>query len=119
LKQKLEYPLNNIIRNCEELENSEQLKKFEEKNGETLRHMIKNARLVSNLMYYHLRDMDDWTSLRSGHFKRVTTSFSLLDSLKEIYEMMDIKANFKGLRFEISTCWNLPENVIGDRCRIQ
>ena len=52
LQQKMGIPLKNIIRNCQGLEESENLKKFEKDNGMTFRKQIKNTRMVSNLMVY-------------------------------------------------------------------
>ena len=82
------HPLENIVKNCQELEQSEQLKSFERTSGTLFRQMIKNARIASNLMVFQLKDMRDWNLLKSNYFRKVSSKFSLLDSLKEVYEMM-------------------------------
>ena len=70
-------PLRNIVRNCRELEKSDQLKEFEKKNGKNFTKTVKNARIFSNLMVYSLKDMQDWNSLKNKKFKTVSRKFNL------------------------------------------
>jgi signal transduction histidine kinase len=119
LQQKLEHPLSNIIKICEEFECSEQLKSFEKMHGKNLSLMINTARLVSKMMIYHLKDMHDWTTLKSGDFRTVSASFNLSESLQSLYDMMVLRADMKQLRLDIIVSDSLPERVIGDRSRME
>jgi hypothetical protein len=109
-------PLNNIIRNCKGLEDSESLKKFEQDNGNTFRKQVKNTRMVSNLMVYQLMDMSDWNALKNNKFKTVSAKFNLPECLVEIYDIMNMKAQIKNIKLELSP-WKhyLPSDVLGDR----
>ena len=71
-------PLQNIVTNCKEIENSEQLKTFENTNGHEFRQMIQNVRMASNLVVFQLRDMQDWNLLKTNNFRNVSAKFSLL-----------------------------------------
>ena len=113
-------PLKNIVKNCRELEKSDQLKEFESTNGQDFRAMIKNARIASNLMVFQLKDMQDWNLLKTNNFRTISSKFSLQDSLSEVYEMMNMKASIKDLKLEISTIGqSIPAEVIGDKQRLQ
>lgn len=46
-------PLQNIVRNCQELENSEKLKIL----GDEFKNTIQNAKIASNLMVFQLKDL--------------------------------------------------------------
>ena len=80
--------MENIVTNCKELENSEQLKSFESSSGSLFRQMIKNARIASNLMVFQMKDMRDWNLLKNNEFRTISGKFSLPDSFREVYEMM-------------------------------
>jgi hypothetical protein len=54
LQSKMSKPLSNIVRNCKEIEKSQDLKKFEAEQGQNFRKLIVSARLVSNHMVIHL-----------------------------------------------------------------
>jgi hypothetical protein len=47
LLQKLEHPLKNILKICEQVESSQQLRTFEKMHGNNLSSTINTARLVS------------------------------------------------------------------------
>ena len=63
--------------------------------------------------------MYDWNLLKTSNFRLINTKFSLPDSLAEVYEMMNLKANIKALKLEISTEDKIPKEVIGDKLRLQ
>ena len=119
LQSKMGVPLKNIVTNCRELENSEQLETFENTNGNVFRQMIQNVRMASNLVVFHLRDMHDWNLLKTNNFRNVSTKFSLLESLSEVYEMMKMKAVIKDLKLEFDSEKGIPTQVIGDKLRLQ
>ena len=52
-------------------------------------------------MVFQLKDMRDWNLLKSNCFRKVSSKFSLLESLKEVYEMMLMKADIKKVKLEI------------------
>lgn len=95
-------PLKNIIKHCQDIEDSENLEKFENENDQTFRKQIKNTRMVSTLMVYQLMDMQDWDALKNNRFKTVSAKFALQDCLSEIYDMMNIKAKIKNLSLDLS-----------------
>ena len=119
LQSKMGVPLKNIVRNCRELEKSDQLKEFEKRNGTTFSKMVKNARIFSNLMVFSLKDMQDWNLLKNSKFKTTTGKFNLAECISEVYEMMLMKANLKSLRLESTTNAKIPREVIGDKVRFQ
>ena len=110
-------PLKNIVRNCRELEKSDQLKEFEKSNGKAFSNMVKNTRMFSNLMVFSLKDMEDWNLLKNSKFKTTTHKFNLTDCISEVYEMMLMKANLKSLKLENTTNAKIPREVIGDKLR--
>lgn len=112
-------PLKNIVKNCRELEKSDQLKEFEKKNGTTFTKMVKNARIFSNLMVFSLRDMQVWNLLKNNKFKTTTSKFNLAECISEVYEMMLMKANLKSIKLESITNAKIPREVIGDKIRFQ
>ena len=67
-----------------------------------------NARLVSNHMVIHLRNLTDWNSLRNDNFRTHNSSFSLRDCLNEIYEMMNMKATAKNLKIGLEIMSVIP-----------
>ena len=81
-------PLQNIVRNCQELETSDKLKIL----GEEFKTTIQNARVASNLMVFQLKDLQDWNLLKTNKFRTVSSKFSLVESLAEVFEMMNMKA---------------------------
>ena len=108
-------PLQNIVRNCQELENSDKLKML----GEEFKTTIQNARVASNLMVFQLQDLYDWNLLKNNKFRTVSSKFSLVDSLAEVFEMMNMKALIKGLNLELICENKIPVQVIGDKSRLQ
>ena len=70
--------------------------------------MVQNVRIFSNLMVFHLRDMQDWNSLRNSRFRIVSAKFDLLECLREVYEMMRVKSYLKKLKLEFKFESKLP-----------
>jgi len=64
--------------------------------------------MASNLVVFHLRDMHDWNLLKTNNFRNVSTKFSLLESLSEVYEMMKMKAVIKDLKLEFDSEKGIP-----------
>ena len=52
-------------------------------------------------MVFHLKDMHDWHQISQGTFRKVSAKFNLLDCIKEMTEMMVIKAKIKDIKIEI------------------
>jgi hypothetical protein len=77
--------------------------------------MVKNARIYSNLMVFHLKDMQDWSMLKNSNFRQVSAKFSLPDCLMEVYEMMSLKAGIKLIKLEFTSKDKIPVQVIGDK----
>jgi signal transduction histidine kinase len=63
--------------------------------------------------------MQDWNLLKTNNFRAVSSKFVLPGCLSEVYEMMTMKANIKSLTLEISNDGKIPNEVIGDKHRIQ
>jgi hypothetical protein len=52
--------------------------------------------------------MHDWNLLKTNNFRNVSTKFSLLESLSEVYEMMKMKAVIKDLKLEFDSEKGIP-----------
>ena len=111
-------PLKNIVDNCTELEQSDHMKKFESTHGKGFTSMVRNARIFSNLMVFYLKDMQDWNFLKNRSFRQISAKFILPECLREIYEMMSLKAEIKDLKLEFSSKNKIPIQVIGDKSRL-
>ena len=62
--------------------------------------------------------MHYWNLLKTNNFRNVSTKFSLLESLSEVYEMMKMKAVIKDLKLEFDSKRGIPNQVIGDKYRL-
>jgi len=60
----------------------------------------------------------DWNLLKNNKFRTVSSKFSLVDSLAEVFEMMNMKALIKGLNLELICENKIPVEVIGDKSRL-
>ena len=56
--------------------------------------------------------------LKTNKFRTVSYKFSLLESLAEVFEMMNMKALIKDLKLELICENKVPVEVIGDKSRL-
>ena len=105
-------PLQTILQNCAEIENKI--------NDEEIKENILTTKMLSKLMICRMKDMQDWKDIKAGKFRKVSENFQLSECLKEIYEMMSIKARHKNLKIELKLAGTyFPTWVTGDRMRFQ
>jgi signal transduction histidine kinase len=72
--------------------------------------------MVSSMMVYQLMDMSDLNALKNNKFKTVEAKFNLPECLEEIYDMMNLKAQIKNLKLELTPSKRyFPSDVLGDR----
>ena len=61
--------------------------------------------------------MQDWDAIKQGKLRAVSQKFNLREALQEIYEIMTIKAQIKGIWFSFVQNFGpetVPNYVIGD-----
>ena len=73
--------------------------------------------MLTNLMVCQLKDMQDWNELKGGKFKKVSETFTLLECLRDIFQMIMVKAKLKEIKINYNLNHSLPIEVIGDRGR--
>ncbi|KPA19592.1 multi-sensor hybrid histidine kinase [Candidatus Magnetomorum sp. HK-1] len=71
-----------------------------------------------NLLLNIINDILDLSKLESGHVELDTIHFKLSDLMKNVYELMNAKANEKGLKLEYSKDSRLPDIMTGDFNRL-
>ena len=102
----MKNPLETIVMNCNHILNSPQLKTLEQSGHQSaeimqFRKEINASKNLSSMLVFQLKDLQDWHQIRQGSFKKVNSKFNLRDCLREISEMMSLKAENKNIEFEL------------------
>ena len=66
-----------------------------------------------------MKDMRDWNLLKNNEFRSISGKFSLPDAFREVFEMMQMKADIKWLTLSLNSRAKVPTEVIGDKSRLQ
>ena len=68
---------------------------------EQFKREINITKNLSNFMVYQLKDLDDWHHIKQGSFRKVSARFDLKEGIREISDMMNLKAENKNINFRI------------------
>lgn len=66
-----------------------------------------------------INDILDFSKIESGKMEIVPTEYELNSMFNDLYNMFSLRANEKGLRFEVNVDPNLPSKLYGDDIRIR
>ena len=69
-------------------------------------------------MVFQMKDMRDWNLLKNNEFRNISGKFNLPDCMREVYEMMAMKAEIKWLKLKLDSKAKVPILVIGDKSRL-
>ena len=113
--QKIRKPLENVVQTCMSLENSKNLKMFEnfihqsKTEDSTLRTKLEIMRKESELIIYRFKDMRDWTTLSRGSFTKSLEAFTLDRKLNDVQRIMIQYANNKDIEIIIDVDFEKKE----------
>jgi hypothetical protein len=89
--KKISMPLTSVAKICQHIENSKNLKMFENFTKEkdlSLRSNLEIVRKESELVVYRFNDMRDWSMLNRGIFQKRLVTFNLESKLLEVKRTM-------------------------------
>ena len=66
-----------------------------------------------------INDILDFSKIESGKMEIVPTEYELNSMLNDLYNMFSLRAQEKGLRFEVNVAPDLPSKLYGDDIRIR
>ena len=78
-----------------------------------------NIKSAGETLLAIINDILDFSKIESGKMVIVDTSYSLSSVINDIYNMVKIKAEQKGLEFRIDVDSTLPDGLIGDEVRLR
>lgn len=84
------------------------------------RKRLESARQASRSLMQIIDDILDLSKIESGEMRIDSSTFSLSQVLSEVYELMLVSANKKGLKYEYNCdCRNDYIEVVGDQLRLK
>ncbi len=87
-------------------------------NPEQLRYLKAISQSADNLLII-INDILDIAKIEAGKMSIEKTNFSISEMLQGISEILQIKANEKGIKFNIEIEKQIPKNILGDPTRLQ
>lgn len=78
-----------------------------------------NIESASHNLLFIINDILDFSKIESGKMEIVEKNYKTGELLNDVISMMEVKANKKGLAFEISIDEKLPSELYGDDIRIK
>ncbi len=73
---------------------------------------------ASNLLSL-INDILDFSKIESGKLELIEDEYEMSSMLNDIYQMIHIRAESKGLKFEMNVDETVPEHLYGDKLRVQ
>ncbi|MBO4396211.1 MAG: DegV family EDD domain-containing protein [Eubacterium sp.] len=74
---------------------------------------------ASKMLLHLINDILDMSKFNSGQMKLVPVAFYTGDMIKDVVEMIWVRAREKGLQFQVDVSPTLPEEFMGDEMRIK
>ena len=78
-----------------------------------------NIRIAGNNLLGIINDILDFSKIESGKMELIPTSYSVKELFGDLYNMVQIRANDKGLNLKLEIDPHLPAELVGDELRIK
>ncbi len=78
-----------------------------------------NIDIASQSLLSIINDILDFSKIESGKMEIVNNEYKLGEALYDVVSMIELKAKQKGLQFQVSVSYDLPELLYGDDIRIK
>ena len=86
---------------------------------DNIREYANNIEIASHNLLSIINDILDFSKIESGKMEIVENEYKLGEVLNDVATMIELKAEQKGLQFEISVDEELPDTLFGDDVRIK
>jgi signal transduction histidine kinase/DNA-binding response OmpR family regulator/HPt (histidine-containing phosphotransfer) domain-containing protein len=80
--------------------------------------MVRIIKASGDILVTIIDDILDYSKIESGKFTFDSKAFDLKSLVNGIHQLLGVKCNDKGLRFNIDKIGILPEYIIGDKVRL-
>lgn len=112
MSHELRTPLNAILGFTELMQNDQQLSRENQRNLEIIN------RAGSNLLNL-INEILEMSKIEAGHVNLNLVCFDLIEVLESIQELLQIRANSKGLKLELKIAANVPRYILADQVKLQ
>ncbi|MCR4655961.1 MAG: response regulator [Lachnospiraceae bacterium] len=92
---------------------------FRETSESNIRDYSRNVNAAASNLLSIVSDILDFSKIEAGKLELIEDKYELSSMLHDIYQMIRMRAENKGLAFEMKVDETIPEMLYGDRLRVQ